>query len=481
MHNEHVPESPYLITVDSNIKYVTECLSFGMSDVKEVSRIRPERRKVLFRKVDFITEHMLLTQDGKLKKLPSDAKVRVRPIPRHMAVCFSFGGINSRSESGSNDKNSMEHGIVTDMNRNKRRGLSLVMLPLNGDTNKSTPQTNKLSRRDLDFFRDRCRKIILFCSLLLKRNPSHNIFHMLHSVESILNGRPVRLTEKTFKLIESGMRSIKPEINDNIGESFATEVFGRGVLKLDEILSSTDVTDDCEQNLMKCGDVKSSSHKIANEDKATNKCSKYKAINITRHELTTCPITERIHFERKPNTCTNNKNTSLYGGANEVISVGKPQNTDISGYYKIVYRTSLAGITTNFTSSTSSTLPSNRPIAFYKPFQFGSDGEVHSYSKTINISTEREHVHEKLGNRNVNKQLQTTNKNCKNIDAIEIENFDLNKTEAVGLKGTENGTYRAILVHITDDGYIIPAGQSAQLLTKVKLQPSTSTGKEGST
>lgn len=466
MHNEHLPESPYLITVDSNVKHTTGCLSFGMSYVKKLSRIRPERRKILFRTVDFITEKMLLTQEGKLKKLPSDDKVIVRRIPRQMAVCFSFDGINSRSESGSNDKNSTEHGIVTDM---RRHGLSLVMLPQNGDTNKGTPQANKLNRRDLNFFRDRCRKVILVCSMLLKRNPSHSIFQMLQSIESVLNGRPVRLTEKTFKLIESGMKSIKPETNDNLAETFATEVFGREVLKIDDILSSADVTNDREQSLMNCSDLTSSSHKRATEDKATNKCSKYKDININRHELTSCPITtDRIHLELKPNICTNNKNISLYVGANEVTSVGKSQNTDTSGYYKNIYRNSPAGITTNFIPSSSSILPSNRPIVSYKSFQFGSHDKVLSYCKTMNISTERGQVNEKLGNRNVNKQLQTINKNRKNTVAREIETFGLNKTEAVGLPGPENGTYRAILVHIMDDGYIIPARQSAQLLTESK-------------
>jgi len=467
VNNEHVPKSPYLVTVDSNVPDVTGRLSFSMSDANKVSRNRPERRKILLRTVNFITEQIPLTKEGELKKLPSDGKVSVSCIPKQMAVCFSFGGINKLCESGSNDKNSMEQGNVSDMDINKRHGLSLVILPLNADTNKGTPQTDKLSRRDLDLYTYRCREVISLCSLLLKRNRSHGIFQMLQSVESVLNGRPVRLTEKTFKLIETGMKSIKPETLYGTDERYVTEVFGREVLKFHEICSNADVTNNCEQTLMNCEDLASSSHKNSTEDKAKNKCSKYTNIDITRHEIskTSSPITtEIIHFDGNPNICTNRKNISLYAGANEFISV----DTDISGYYKNVYRKCRAGITTNFMSSTSSTLPENKPFAFHKPFHLGFDDEVHSYYRTINISTESEQMNEKSGNHNVNKQLQTIRNSCKNVVAIEIENSDLNNIEALGLQGPENGTHRAILVHITDDGHVIPAEQSARLLTKSK-------------
>lgn len=464
VNNEHVQESPYLVTVDSNVPDVTGCLSFSMSFAKKVSRNRPERRKILLRTVNFITEQILLTKEGELKKLPSDGKVSASRIPRQMAVCFSFGGINKWCESGSNDKNSMEQGNVSDMDINKRPGLSLVILPLNADTNKGTPQTDKLSRRGLDLYTYRCREVISLCSLLLKRNRSHGIFQMLHSVESVLNGRPVRLTENTFKLIETGMKSITPETLYDTDERYVTEVFGREVLEIREICSNADVTNNCVQTLMKCEDLASSSHIISTEDKTKNKCSKYKNTHIARHEIskTSSPITtEIINFDGNPNICTNRKNISLYVGANEFISVDKPQNTDISEYCRKVYRNFHAGITNNCITSTSSALPANKPIVFHKPFHLGFDDEVHSYYRTINISTESEQMNEKSGNHNVNKQLQTTRNSRKNVVAKEIENSDLNKIEALGLQGPENGTHRAILVHITDDGHVIPAEQSA--------------------
>jgi len=470
VNNEHVPESPYLVTVDRNVPDVTGCLSFSMSDAKKVSRNRPERRKILLRTVNFITEQILLT-NGELKKLPSDGKVSVGRIPRQMAVCFSFGGINKWCESGSNDKNSTEQGNVSDMDINKRRGLSLVILPLHADTNKGTPQTDKLSRGDLDLYTYRYREVISLCSLLLKRNRSHGVFQMLHSVESVLNGRPIRLTEKTFKLVETGMKSIKPETLYDTDERYVAEVFGREVLKIHEICSNADVTNNCEQTLMKCEYLASSSHKTSTEDKAKNKCSKYKNTVVTIHEIsnTSSPIaTEIIHFDGNPNIYTNRKKISLYFCANELISVDKPQDTEIYGYYKKVYRNCYAGITTNFMSSTSSTLPANKPIAFHKPLHLGFDDEVHSYYRTINISTESEQMNEKSGNHNVNKQLQTIRNSRKNVVAIENENSDLNKIEALGLQGPENGIHRATLVHITDDGHVIPAEQSAQLLTKSK-------------
>jgi len=468
VNDEHVPESPYLVTVDSNVADVTGCLSFSMSDAKKVSKNRPKQRKILLRTVNFITEQILLTEEGELKKLPSGGKDSVSRIPRQMAVCFSFGGINKWCESGSNDKNSMEQGNVSDMDINKRRELSLVILPLNADTNKGSPQTDKPGRRDLDLYTYKCKEVISLCSLLLKRNRSHNIFQMLHSVESVLNGRPVRLTEKTFKLVETGIKSIKPETLNDTDKRFVTEVFGREVLKIYEICSNADVTNGCEQTLMKCEDLASSSHKTSTEDKATNKCSKYENTNITRHEIskTSSPITtEIIHFDGNPSICANHKNISLNIGVNESISVDEPQNANISGYYKKVYRNCHSGITTNFMSSTPSVLPTNKPTVFYKPFHLGFDNEVYSYHRTLNISTENEQMNEKSGNHNVYKQLQRIRNNRENVVAVESENSNLNKIEALGLQGPENGTHRAILVHITDDGHIIPAEQSPQLLT----------------
>jgi hypothetical protein len=402
---------------------------------------------------------MLLTQEGELKKLPSDAKVSESRIPRQMTVYFSFGEINKWCESGSNVKKGMEHGIVSDMDITKKSGLSLVMLPLNADTKEGTPQTDKLSRRDLDLFTYRWREVLSLCSLLLKRSPGHNIFQMLQSVESVLNGRPVRFTEKTFKLIETGMKSIKPETHEDIDESVVTEVFGSEALNIHEICSRADVTSDSEQTLMKYEDLASSSHKRATEDKATNKCPKHTNINITRNEITksSSPITrEIIHFDGKSNICTNRKHISLYLGANEFISVDKPQNTDISGYYKKVYRNCPTGITTDFISSTSSILPSNKPIVLYESFHLGFDDEVHCYYRTINIPSESERMIEKSSNHNVNKQLKAKIKNRKNTVATEIEDYDLSKIEELGLKGSENGIHRAILVHITDDGFVIP-------------------------
>jgi hypothetical protein len=287
-------------------------------------------------------------------------------------------------------------------------------------------------------------------------------------VESVLNGRPVRLTEKTFKLVETGIKSIKPETLNDTDKRFVTEVFGREVLKIYEICSNADVTNSCEQTLMKCEDLASSSHKTSIEDNAKNKCSKYKNINITRHEIskTSSPIkTEIIHFDGNPNICANHKNISLNIGANESISVDEPQNANISGYYKKVYRNCHSGITTNFMSSTSSVLPANKPTVFYKPFHLGFDDEVYSYYRTINISTENEQMDEKSGNHNVYKQLNRIRNNRENVAAIESENSNLNKIEVLGLQGSENGIHRAILVQITDDGHIIPAEQSPQLLT----------------
>jgi hypothetical protein len=256
------------------------------------------------------------------------------------------------------------------------------------------------------------------------------------------------------------MKSIKPEIHEDTDESFVTEVFGREVLKIHEICSSADATSDSEQTLMKCEDLTCSSHKTATEDKATNMCSKHKNINITRHEITKSSgptTTETIPFHGKPNIFTSHKHISLCVGGNEFISVDKPKNTDISGYYKKVYRTCPAGITTNFITSASSILPSNRPIVLYKSFHLGFDDEVHSYYRTINIPPESEQIIEKSVNHNVNKQLKTKNKNRKNTVATETENYDLGKTEDLGLKGPENGIHRAILVHIMDDGFVIRA------------------------
>jgi hypothetical protein len=241
MRNEHVSESPYLITVDKKSENVTGQLSNGMPIARDVSKIRKEGRKptVLLRIVDFVTEKMLLTQDGKLKKLPSGNMITTSRIPKQVAVEISG--------------HKVENGNISDIDTNKRAESSITISSPISDINLAIPQRHKLKRRDLDFFRDRCKKIMLLCRFFVKRNPSHNSFQILHSAEQFLDGRPVRLTDKTFKLIENGLKSIKQQTDEyNRDENRETKISDSDVLKTERNLGNSRLADKCEQMLMTC-------------------------------------------------------------------------------------------------------------------------------------------------------------------------------------------------------------------------------------
>ncbi|XP_021918959.1 uncharacterized protein LOC110829516 isoform X3 [Zootermopsis nevadensis] len=119
MCDKHVPGSPYLISVDRKDPDITGPLTPGMSADKNDPRILPERRrhKVLFRIVDFVTEKMLLTEDGELKQLPSEIRVTAKRFPRQMAIHSSPHGISNSPFScytdDSTEEYNMQHGTIS--------------------------------------------------------------------------------------------------------------------------------------------------------------------------------------------------------------------------------------------------------------------------------------------------------------------------------------------------------------------------------
>lgn len=288
MHSEHVSESPYLITVDKKVENVTGQLSNRTPIARDVSGIQKEGRrpKVLLRIVDFVTEKMLLTEDGKLKKLPSGNMVTRSRIPRHVAVEISG--------------HKAENGDISDIDTNNRAGSSVTMSPRNSDTSLALPQRHILKRRDLNFFRDRCKKVILLCRFFVKRNPSHNSFQILHSAEQFLDGRPVRLTDKTFKLIESGLKSIKQKTNDdNSDENTETRISDRDVLKTDRNLGSSCLTDKCEQMFMTCECITIFPHKtLENRSHMSTEMINFNKLNPVERDLSRVQHKEKTRHTR---------------------------------------------------------------------------------------------------------------------------------------------------------------------------------------
>jgi hypothetical protein len=267
MGNEHVSESPYLITVDKKVENVRGQLSFGTPTVINVSRIRKEGRRynVLLRVVDFVTEKMLLTEDGKLKKLSSQNMVTANRISRQMAAFPSFDGINTSSSpysTGERNEPRVEKRNISDIDRNKRDNSSLRMSPPNSDT-KVSSQRQKLKGLDLDCFTDRLQKVVSLSKFLVKQNLSHSSFQILHSAEQFLDGRPVRLTDTTFNLIECALKSIIPETGEvHTDESANSKISESDVLKIERDLGSAGLTDKCQQMLRACECITSPPRRI---------------------------------------------------------------------------------------------------------------------------------------------------------------------------------------------------------------------------
>jgi hypothetical protein len=251
MGNDHVSDSPYVITVDKKEENVTGQLTFGMPFVKDVSRIRKggKRSKVLLRIVDFVTEKMILTEEGKLKKLSSENMITKRRITKQMAV---FRNNSSRTEEGN----------AYSIDRNVRHRPSLRMSPLNSDRTPAVLQGQEPKRRILDSFRDKFQKVMVLCRFFVKRNPSHKSFRILHSAEKILDGRPVRLTDTTFRLIESALKYTEPETDeDNTAESAVMRTSESAVLRIERNLGRVSFRDKYRQILMTCDCITTCPHK----------------------------------------------------------------------------------------------------------------------------------------------------------------------------------------------------------------------------
>jgi hypothetical protein len=274
MRGEHVLGSPYLITVDRKVPDITEPSSPRMSAGKDVPRNLPEgrRHKVLFRVVDFIAVKMLLTDDGELKHLPSEIKVTAKHIPEKVTLHSSVVGTSDISVSCDTGSGTEEYGMKcrTVTNKGKRQG-SFVTSSLSAEIRQGPSQNHKPKRRNLDFLRDGYRKVALLCSFFASLNSTHGNFQLLNSAEQVLDGRPVRLTEKTFSLIEDALKCIKPETYEYfMNPCTETKTPGRKVLKIYGASCSAGVSDDCRQESlrMKCKCMTSRLHKMKNTERS---------------------------------------------------------------------------------------------------------------------------------------------------------------------------------------------------------------------
>jgi hypothetical protein len=194
----------------------------------------------------------------------------------------------------------------------------------------------------------------------------------------------------------------------------------------------------------------------------SSKCSKYEITNVAGQKLTKASgaaMTRIVHFEEKSSVCDNQKDADLYASADEVISVDDLHNAEITEHDI----KSPSGITTNFSNITSFMLLSN--MTLHKPSNIIFDEEIYSCFKTVNISIETGQQKEELANDTTNKELQGLNGNGINIIPTEVDDCDLSNTGTEKFQGSENKTYRAMLVYVTDDGYIIPKLKTMLLLT----------------
>jgi hypothetical protein len=203
---------------------------------------------------------------------------------------------------------------------------------------------------------------------------------------------------------------------------------------------------------------------LAGSMKRTNKYLMYKHINISRKELMQISgimRTERIKLERKCNIYINQKDVVLQVDDGVITSVGKFQNKQAFKHYVQVCRHSPAIISANFTSTTSPTFLSN--TALHNHSQTDFDDGVDSYYSTVNNSLQNEQQNEKLANGTANKQLQIMKGENTSTVPMETANCNLYTTKSEKLVGTESGMHRAKLVHITDEGYIVPTLQTLLL------------------
>ncbi|KAJ4450515.1 hypothetical protein ANN_01942 [Periplaneta americana] len=214
----HVPGSPYQVSVDRKADDSSVHTTSGVSDDEDAKRDRPRRRKirVIFRVVDFVSEKMLLSDDGKLQKLTANTTSEER-ITRQLA------------EDNTEDTTENNEG-VEGLNETQKISASSVTSPQRKGRNSLERSEARKTKHDLDFFRDKCRKVMLLCRFLLSQSSSKESLKMLNTAGHILDGRPVRMTDRTYKLLENAVSAMKKYrreghatrdhiINENISSS----------------------------------------------------------------------------------------------------------------------------------------------------------------------------------------------------------------------------------------------------------------------
>ncbi|XP_069675576.1 uro-adherence factor A-like isoform X2 [Periplaneta americana] len=214
----HVPGSPYQVSVDRKADDSSVHTTSGVSDDEDAKRDRPRRRKirVIFRVVDFVSEKMLLSDDGKLQKLTANTTSEER-ITRQLA------------EDNTEDTTENNEGVES-LNETQKISASSVTSPQRKGRNSLERSEARKTKHDLDFFRDKCRKVMLLCRFLLSQSSSKESLKMLNTAGHILDGRPVRMTDRTYRLLENAVSAMKQNrregqatrdhiINENISSS----------------------------------------------------------------------------------------------------------------------------------------------------------------------------------------------------------------------------------------------------------------------
>ncbi|XP_071444799.1 titin homolog [Hetaerina americana] len=198
--------------------------------------MKPKRR-VVARVVDFVTEKMLLTEDGKLERLPKKRrrgleKMKLedrdllteeydirekRKIKRSSNLHPTWGRMEHLDadevmhETFSDERSSMGNGKSSTSNSASVSGLKMGTNALedNGKepagkcrgtgekkTNQVSDFVSNSENETLDsiHFREHCRRILWLCDILLKHSPRQESLEMLNTAGDILEGKRVHPT-----------------------------------------------------------------------------------------------------------------------------------------------------------------------------------------------------------------------------------------------------------------------------------------------
>ncbi|XP_049842639.1 uncharacterized protein LOC126293450 [Schistocerca gregaria] len=234
----HVPGSPFRVSVDESDGRSTPPAEaprrLGADAAADAAPALARQRRVLLRVVDFVTDKKVLLEDGRFAEMtPAQQRLlwrsntedpgRSSAVLRRLLteaneerslldeVCDTdteLGGPSSSPSQDSGDAGSEAdaRSVEGDRPRRLRRSVNIQESACDSEDQGE----HQVEEEVCGLQRQRYRRILGLCSLLLRQQePRRQSLEILSAAEHLLNGRPVRISNDTDRLVRSAICTLK--------------------------------------------------------------------------------------------------------------------------------------------------------------------------------------------------------------------------------------------------------------------------------